>query len=118
MIVAAAFWGVGNVVGKIAGNVDMLAFTVWSSLVAPLPLLVASAWFDGPAALAPLLHPSLTLALCVLALSYGGTVFGYRPLVAAAVALSRRRGDAVRAAGAGGRHVRRLADFCRAARRD
>jgi O-acetylserine/cysteine efflux transporter len=77
VIVAAGFWGVGNVIGKLAGAVDMLAFTAWSSLVAPLPLLLASAWFDGAQALTPLLHPSLTLVLCVLALSYGGTVFGY-----------------------------------------
>jgi O-acetylserine/cysteine efflux transporter len=77
VIVAAGFWGVGNVIGKIAGNVDMLAFTAWSSLVAPLPLLLASAWFEGPKLLLPLLHPSLRLALCVVVLSYGGTVFGY-----------------------------------------
>jgi O-acetylserine/cysteine efflux transporter len=77
VIVAAAFWGAGNVIGKFAGRVDMLAFTAWSSLVAPLPLLIGSAWLDGPAALAPLLHPSLRLVLAVLVLSYAGTVFGY-----------------------------------------
>jgi len=77
VIVAAAFWGAGNVIGKFAGPIDMLAFTAWSSLVAPVPLLLASAWLDGPAALAPLLHPSLRLVIAVLVLSYLGTVFGY-----------------------------------------
>lgn len=77
VIAAAAFWGAGNIVGKVAGRIDMLAFTAWSSLVAPVPLILASAWLDGPAALLPLVHPSLRLALSVAALSYAGTVFGY-----------------------------------------
>ena len=37
VMLAAAFWGAGNVLAKSVGKVDMLAFTVWSSLVAPLP---------------------------------------------------------------------------------
>src|SRR5215213_459563 len=48
-VVAAASWGVANIVSKRAGRVDMLGFIVWSSLVAPLPLLGLSLWLDGPA---------------------------------------------------------------------
>ncbi|THD46402.1 MAG: hypothetical protein E7774_06170 [Bradyrhizobium sp.] len=77
VLLAAAFWGAGNVIGRLAGRVDMLGFTAWSSLVAPAPLMLASLWFDGKAALAPLSRPSLQLMLSVLVLSYGGTVFGY-----------------------------------------
>ncbi|MFL5162224.1 MAG: EamA family transporter [Microvirga sp.] len=47
-VVAAASWGVANIVSKRAGRVDMLGFIVWSSLVAPLPLLGLSLWLDGP----------------------------------------------------------------------
>lgn len=48
-VIAAASWGVANIVSKRAGRVDMLGFIVWSSLVAPLPLLGLSLWLDGPA---------------------------------------------------------------------
>ncbi len=61
----------------IAGRVDMLAFVAWSSLAAPAPLFLAALWLDGPAALAPLAHPSLRLVVSVLVLSYAGTTFGF-----------------------------------------
>jgi O-acetylserine/cysteine efflux transporter len=77
VIAAAVFWGAGNVVTKIAGRVDMLAFVAWSSLAAPVPLFLASLWLDGPAPLVALAHPSLRLVASVLALSYAGTTFGY-----------------------------------------
>lgn len=77
VIAAAAFWGAGNVVAKIAGRIDMLAFIAWSSLVAPVPLFLLSLAFEGPAALAPLAHPSLRLAVSLAVLAYGGTTFGY-----------------------------------------
>lgn len=48
-VLAAAAWGVANIVSKRAGRVDMLGFIVWSSLVAPLPLFGLSLWLDGPA---------------------------------------------------------------------
>ena len=47
VILAAAFWGSGNVLAKSVGKVDMLAFTVWSSLAAPLPLLALSLAVEG-----------------------------------------------------------------------
>ena len=77
VIAAAAFWGVGNLIGKIAGKIDMLAFVVWAALIVPPPLIAASLFFDGPAKLAALLHPSLTLVLCVAFLAYASTVISY-----------------------------------------
>jgi O-acetylserine/cysteine efflux transporter len=77
VILAALFWGAGNVLAKSVGKVDMLAFTVWSSLAAPLPLIALSLaveWTGGVMALA---HPGWKLVISVLALSYGGTLFGY-----------------------------------------
>jgi O-acetylserine/cysteine efflux transporter len=77
VIAAAGFWGLGNLIGKIAGKIDMLAFVVWAALIVPPPLIAASLIFDGPAKLAALAHPGLTLVLCVAFLAYGATVVSY-----------------------------------------
>jgi O-acetylserine/cysteine efflux transporter len=77
VILAAAFWGAGNVLAKSLGKVDMLAFTVWSSLAAPLPLMALSLAVEGTGGVAALAHPGLKLVVSVLVLSYGGTLFGY-----------------------------------------
>ncbi len=77
VVVAALFWALGNVLAKSVGKVDMLAFTVWSSLAAPAPLLLLSLSVEGTAGLAALAHPSLRLVASVLVISYGATVFGY-----------------------------------------
>jgi O-acetylserine/cysteine efflux transporter len=58
VVLAALFWGLGNVLAKSIGKVDMLAFTVWSSLAAPLPLLLLSLAVEGKGGLAALAHPS------------------------------------------------------------
>ena len=52
-------------------------FQAWSSLAAPLPLLLLSLAVDGPGALATLAHPSFSPIGSVLAVSYAGTVFGF-----------------------------------------
>ena len=77
VILAAAFWGSGNVLAKTVGKVDMLAFTVWSSLAAPLPLFFLSIAVEGTGGLAALAHPGWKLVISVLVVSYAGTVFGY-----------------------------------------
>jgi O-acetylserine/cysteine efflux transporter len=77
VILASFFWAAGNVAAKTAGKVDMLAFTVWSSLIPPAPLFLLSLVVDGPEPLAALAHPSLNLIVSVLVLAYAGTVFGY-----------------------------------------
>jgi O-acetylserine/cysteine efflux transporter len=78
MVVAAALcWGSANIVGKLAGRIDMFAFTIWSSLAAPLPLLALSIYFDGTGAIGALSHPSWALVLCVAGLAYGATVLGF-----------------------------------------
>jgi O-acetylserine/cysteine efflux transporter len=77
VILAALFWGIGNLIGKIAGKIDMLAFVVWAALAVPAPLVILSLILEGPGPLAALAHPSLTLALCVALLAYGATVISY-----------------------------------------
>jgi O-acetylserine/cysteine efflux transporter len=78
MVIGAAFcWGFGNLVGKRAGRIDMFAFTVWSSLAAPVPLLLLSMLFENGRTLPALAHPSWVLAACVAGLAYGGTIIGF-----------------------------------------
>jgi len=76
-LAAAVCWAAANVVGKTVGKVDALAFTVWSSLAAPLPLLALSLGLEDGRALPALEHPTLNLALSLLVLSFGGTLFGF-----------------------------------------
>ena len=45
---AALSWGLANVLTKKAGRVNALAFTVWGSLAAPLPLIGLSLLVEGP----------------------------------------------------------------------
>ena len=49
---SAISWGIGNVLLKRIGAVDMLPLVVWLSLVPPLPSLALALWLDGPAGLA------------------------------------------------------------------
>ena len=77
VVLASFFWGSANVLAKTAGKVDMLAFTVWSSLAPPLPLFALSLAVDGTAPLAALAHPSAGLIASVLVVAYAGTVFGF-----------------------------------------
>jgi O-acetylserine/cysteine efflux transporter len=50
-IAAAVSWGVGNVLVKQVGQVDMLNLMVWLSVVPPLPALGLSLLIDGPTSL-------------------------------------------------------------------
>ena len=47
-LLAALSWGLANVLTKKAGRVNALAFTVWGSLAAPLPLIGLSLLVEGP----------------------------------------------------------------------
>ncbi|MEO5808062.1 EamA family transporter [Devosia sp.] len=47
-LLAALSWGVANVLTKMAGKVDAVAFTVWGALAAPIPLLGLSLLIEGP----------------------------------------------------------------------
>ncbi len=77
VIAAAASWSIGNIIGKRAGKVDMLAFITWSSLAAPPFLLALSLWFEGDSAVAALQHPGWKALLSAAFLGYGATLFGY-----------------------------------------
>jgi len=77
-IVSALFWGVGNIITKQAGKIDMLGFVVWSSLVPPIPLLALSLLVEGPGAI-PEAAANLTWigGGSLLFIAYAATLFGY-----------------------------------------
>ncbi|MFO1413742.1 MAG: EamA family transporter [Burkholderiales bacterium] len=79
VIGAAASWAVGNVLAKRAAgraDVDMLGLVVWSSLVAPVPLAIASwALEGGPRLVGVVRDMSWRPWACVLFMSYFATLF-------------------------------------------
>lgn len=77
-IAAAGCWGLGNMISKKAGRIDMLGFVVWSALVPPIPLLLASLLLEGPGAL-PLALSQLTVKGIgsIAFMAYIATLFGF-----------------------------------------
>lgn len=77
-IAAAASWAGGNVVARLSGRVNMLAYVVWSSLFSVPPLLALSLFFEGPAAIgAGLSHLDGGTLAAVIWQSAGNTMFGF-----------------------------------------
>ncbi|WP_394433898.1 EamA family transporter [Streptomyces sp. SGAir0957] len=78
VLVAAAFWGVSNVLTRKAAPDAPFTFMVWSSAVPVLPLLALSLLFEGPArdarALASLDLPGIGAILYVALVT---TLFGF-----------------------------------------
>lgn len=81
VIAAALSWGIGNVVAKRAsrgGEVDPVAMVVWSSLVVPLPMALASFAFEGGVEVVRrVVYMPWQAWACVLFMSYVATMFGF-----------------------------------------
>ncbi|RCV55932.1 EamA family transporter [Marinitenerispora sediminis] len=78
VIAAAAFWGLSNVLTRRAAPPDALSWMVWVSLVPPVPLIVLSLLFEGPAAdLAALRSIDLAGLGAIGFVAWGATVFGF-----------------------------------------
>lgn len=79
MVLVAAFsWASGNIVGKRAGRVNMLAYVVWSSAFAVPPLLALSLVFEGWSAVREgVMAADAATWGAVLWQSYANTLFGY-----------------------------------------
>lgn len=76
-ILAAISWGLANVLTKKAGRVNAVAFTVWGSLAAPLPLLALSFMTEGwPAISAAIAGFSWSDAALIAFLAYPATLLG------------------------------------------
>jgi O-acetylserine/cysteine efflux transporter len=77
-ILAAVCWGLGNMASKKAGRVDMLSFVVWSALIPPIPLLLASLLLEGPGAIPAALEAITWRGVGSIAfMSYVATIFGF-----------------------------------------
>ena len=50
-VAGALSWAIGNVLVKRTADVPVFPLVVWSSLIPPLPAMVVSAAYEGPAAL-------------------------------------------------------------------
>ena len=78
LIVAAFAWGAGNVIAKRAAGVDMVSLVVWSSLVAPPFLALASYATEGGAdALRAVAAASWVTWATVVFLAWGATLFAF-----------------------------------------
>jgi O-acetylserine/cysteine efflux transporter len=78
LLVAALMWATANVLARRIGNVGALNLMVWSSLASPVPLLVLSLAFEGPAAIGASLTSLSWLSIGALAyLVLLSTLVGY-----------------------------------------
>ena len=78
MVVGAALgWASANLIVKRIGRIDMLALMVWGSLATTPPLLALSLIVEGPAALAPLLHPTWAAIGSVAFQAYPTTLLAF-----------------------------------------
>lgn len=75
---AAAMWGLGNVVTKRIGKVNLVSLVVWGSLIPPLPFLALSLLLEGPAQIETALRSiSLSSVLAIAYLAFIATLLGY-----------------------------------------
>ncbi|TWI52829.1 O-acetylserine/cysteine efflux transporter [Pseudomonas duriflava] len=75
---AAGMWGLGNIVTKRIGKVDMLALVVWGSLIPPIPFFMLSYWLEGPEQIMGALeHLSLSSMFAIIYLAFVATLLGY-----------------------------------------
>lgn len=75
---AALSWSLGNMVSRRIGQVNMLAFIVWSSLFAVPPLIALALIFEGgPRIFAVVAAATPTVWAVVVWQAIGNTLFGY-----------------------------------------
>ncbi|WP_019939405.1 EamA family transporter [Bordetella sp. FB-8] len=78
VLMGAFFWACANTLVRGAGRVDMLAFTIWSSLYAVPPLILVSLCVEGPARVSQaLVHANWHGWVTVLWQALGNTLFGF-----------------------------------------
>lgn len=77
-LASAISWGIGNILVKRTGRIDMTSLMAWLCLVPPLPSLVLSLCIDGPWALVHAVATSSWLGLAAVGyLGVVSTVFAY-----------------------------------------
>ena len=85
-ILAAAFWGISNIVAKAASKeaelkgekLDMLGLVIWSSLIPPIPMLLIAFLIDTPQTIWTALKGlTLVSVFSILYLAFFATLIGY-----------------------------------------
>ncbi|MBF8780229.1 EamA family transporter [Pseudomonas fulva] len=75
---AGAMWGMGNIITRRFGSVDLVALVVWGGLVPPLPFLALSWWLEGPRQISQaLLGIGWSSVLALVYLAFIATMLGY-----------------------------------------
>ncbi|UTW07221.1 EamA family transporter [Pseudomonas benzenivorans] len=75
---AASMWGLGNIITRKVGKVNLVGLVVWGSLVPPLPFLALSWLLEGPQVMeAAVRDISLNSILVLVYLAFGATILGY-----------------------------------------
>lgn len=78
VLLAALFWGVANIASKKAGQIDMLSFVVWGSLVPIVPLMGLSLLVEGPQAIGSTLGAISPRTIFVILFNgYAATIIGF-----------------------------------------
>lgn len=78
IVAAAASWGLGNLVTKKMGRINMMALVVWGSFVACIPFVVLSLILEGSAQVfSNLQHLSMKGGISILYIVYASTWIGY-----------------------------------------
>jgi O-acetylserine/cysteine efflux transporter len=78
VLLAACSWGYANLISKRLGKVNALGLVVWGGLVVPLPMLTASALFEGPELIGrSLTHVGVWPALSLAFIVYVSTLVGF-----------------------------------------
>lgn len=78
VLCAACSWGYANLISKRLGPVNALGLVIWGGLVVPLPMLAASALFEGPAVIwHSVTHVHLWPALSLAFIVYVSTLVGF-----------------------------------------
>jgi O-acetylserine/cysteine efflux transporter len=78
VVLAAMFWAVSNLITRKAGNINMLSFVVWSSLVPIIPLFLINVYLYGSdQTLREIQQIGVNGSLSILYLAYPTTIVGY-----------------------------------------
>ncbi|HKS12422.1 MAG TPA: EamA family transporter [Pseudomonas sp.] len=73
-----AMWGMGNIITRRFGSVNLVALVVWGGLVPPLPFLALSWWLEGPERIShALLNIGWHSVLALAYLAFVATLVGY-----------------------------------------
>lgn len=73
-----AMWGLGNIITRRFGSVNLVALVIWGGLIPPLPFLLLSGWLEGPERIGQaLLHIGWHSIAALAYLAFVATIVGY-----------------------------------------